>query len=134
MVHCFILLNHPPATEQLEELLSGFSAIPVLPPLALKDAWAVISPQGKLDEAILSQFTAWIEGAAGPGDILWAQGEYGATFYLAAWAQKRGLRALYATTRRESIEERQPDGSVVKKNVFRHVQFREYPMISGDGQ
>ena len=32
-------------------------------------------------------------------------------------------KVLYAFSRRESVEETQPDGSVVKRNVFRHVGF-----------
>jgi len=35
----------------------------------------------------------------------------------------RGIRPLYAFSRRESVEEVQPDGSVRKINVFRHAGF-----------
>ena len=36
-----------------------------------------------------------------------------------------GVDALYAFSVRESIETVEPDGSVVKKNVFRHLGFVE---------
>ena len=36
-----------------------------------------------------------------------------------------GVNALYAFSVRESIETVEPDGSVVKKNVFRHLGFVE---------
>lgn len=36
------------------------------------------------------------------------------------------VQAYAATTRRESVEEVQPDGSVKKTNVFKFVRFREY--------
>lgn len=39
--------------------------------------------------------------------------------------RERGIRAVYAFSRRESVEESQPDGSVRKTNVFRHVGFVE---------
>lgn len=34
-----------------------------------------------------------------------------------------GIKPLHAFSERVSVEEVQPDGSVVKKNVFRHVGF-----------
>lgn len=36
-----------------------------------------------------------------------------------------GFHVLYAFSKRESVEETQPDGSVVKKAVFKHVGFVE---------
>jgi hypothetical protein len=36
---------------------------------------------------------------------------------------RAGLRPVYAFTRREAVEERQADGSVVKRAVFRHLGF-----------
>lgn len=40
---------------------------------------------------------------------------------------RRGLVPVYAFTRRESVEEMQADGSVVKRNVFRHLGWVEGP-------
>ncbi|MHC1597434.1 MAG: hypothetical protein ACXQT3_03860 [Methermicoccaceae archaeon] len=39
--------------------------------------------------------------------------------------RKRGIKPLYAFSRRESVEEVQPDGSVRKTQVFRHLGFVE---------
>ena len=39
------------------------------------------------------------------------------------------IQPVYAFSRFESVEEVQPDGSVVKKTVFRHVGFIEVRMI-----
>lgn len=36
---------------------------------------------------------------------------------------KRGIQAAYAFSKRESVEEAQPDGSVRKTAVFRHLGF-----------
>lgn len=38
---------------------------------------------------------------------------------------RAGLRPVYAFTRREAVEERQADGSVQKRAVFRHLGFVE---------
>ncbi|KLR59472.1 hypothetical protein [Diaphorobacter sp. J5-51] len=39
--------------------------------------------------------------------------------------QNEGIKALYAFSQRESVESHQPDGTVVKTNVFKHVGFVE---------
>lgn len=53
-------------------------------------------------------------------------GEPSLTFALVQMCKEANITALCATTKRESIETTQPDGSVVKTNVFRHVRFREF--------
>lgn len=35
----------------------------------------------------------------------------------------KGIQPLYAFSVRESVEETQPDGSVIKRNVFKHAGF-----------
>jgi len=37
----------------------------------------------------------------------------------------QGITPVYAFSRRESVEERQSDGSIVKRTVFRHLGFVE---------
>lgn len=39
--------------------------------------------------------------------------------------KKRGITPLYAFSVRESVEEVQPDGSLIKKAIFRHQGFVE---------
>lgn len=41
---------------------------------------------------------------------------------------KVGVKPLYSFSTRESVETQQPDGSVVKTNVFRHAGWVEVPM------
>ena len=38
----------------------------------------------------------------------------------------QGIVPVYATTHRQAQEVRQPDGSIVKTSVFKHVKFRAY--------
>ncbi len=50
----------------------------------------------------------------------------GAPFLMSALEralEMRAIEALYAFSRRESVEEQLPDGSVRKTQVFRHVGF-----------
>ena len=52
------------------------------------------------------------------------QGELGLVGRLLRLLEEAGIPCFYATTRRESVETTQPDGSVVKTNVFKHAGFR----------
>ena len=52
----------------------------------------------------------------------------GAPFLVPAlheWALEAGIKPLYAFSVRESVESTEPDGSVIKRNVFRHLGFVE---------
>jgi len=52
----------------------------------------------------------------------------GAPFLMAelhTWALEAGIKPLYAFSVRESVESTEPDGSVIKRNVFRHLGFVE---------
>lgn len=50
-------------------------------------------------------------------------------FALVNVLQSRGVRCFAAATRRESVEEAQPDGSVKRELRFIFLRFREYPRI-----
>ena len=65
----------------------------------------------------------------------------GAPFFMSVLEKalaQRGIQPLYAFSVRESVEAVQPDGSVVKTNVFRHVDFVKGTMfpigLPEDGQ
>jgi len=52
----------------------------------------------------------------------------GAPFFMSTLEKaliREGIKPVYAFSRRESVETTLPDGSVVKKNVFRHLGFVE---------
>lgn len=54
----------------------------------------------------------------------------GAPFLMPALTQamrSRGLAPVCAFSRRESVDEDQPDGSVIKRSVFRHLGFVDLP-------
>lgn len=62
------------------------------------------------------------------GDSPWPKAAMigGAPFLMAPLEvalKSRGIKPVYAFSRRESAETTKPDGSVVKTNVFRHVGF-----------
>ena len=56
--------------------------------------------------------------------VVLLQGELGVVGRLLRLLGEQGIPCVYATTRRESVETVQQDGSVVKTNVFKHAGFR----------
>ncbi len=56
-------------------------------------------------------------------------GEYLLSFALVALLQREGVRCFAATSRRETQEKTQADGSVQRVLVFRFVRWRAYPEL-----
>lgn len=52
-------------------------------------------------------------------------GEPSLFFWATMFANEAGLCVLQSTTERVSVETPNPDGTVVKTSVFRHVQWRQ---------
>ena len=127
MRQAYLLLNHPLTDRQTEELRSTWQAERIHPlPEGLRALWAQVPPAGSLDPTAFTPLTEWLTAAARPGDTVVVQGEFGATFYLVDFCFQHGLVPIYATTRRDSREDRMPDGSVRNSRIFSHVIFRPY--------
>lgn len=62
------------------------------------------------------------------GTNILVQGEYTLTFYLVLKLTELGAKCFTATTKREVVENKMPDGSVKKESIFKFVQFRQYPL------
>jgi hypothetical protein len=106
---------------------AGFEVVEL--PGDLKQRWGNIPPD--VDPAYIAQLAAAVrcfmteQLEAYPSFAL-IQGEPVLCFNLALMADP--VVPLVATTRRESIEVKQSDGSVKKESIFRHVQFRPYKL------
>ncbi len=130
----FIILNHKPNQEQLEDLKRmGVEEIVRLPE-ELKKIWADIDPAAEDVIGQIRPILSWLEGEikkakkAGEEAVVWVQGEPAATEAVVLFSVALGAKPIMATSRRESVETPAPDGSVTKTSVFRHVRFREYPI------
>ena len=124
MPKCLILLNHSPTEEQLTDIKQRFKAEPIATPSEIKALWAQIPPEG--ESVDLSPVTDWIAREAKSGDVVWVQGEFGATFYIADYCMKNQLIPVYATTKRIAKEQKEADGTIKRTHLFRHVGFRVY--------
>ena len=90
----------------------------------LKQIWRQIDPF--LDKLDLSLIEDFVLKNSEKKDFVLIQGEFGATYKLVNFCFKYGRIPLYATTERKSVEEKNEDGSVEKRSLFRFVRFREY--------
>jgi len=122
----FVLMNHALTEEQEKEARQSMGVKEILsPPGAVSKLWATVPPELDLGPHDLLHVFEWLEDAK-EGDLVLVQGEFGATFIVVDWCLDRSLVPVYATSKREVLEERMPDGEVKRVARFKHVRFRRY--------
>jgi NAD(P)H-flavin reductase len=122
----YILLNHVPTNEQLQDLKQkNFTEI-IEPTDQIKKIWSNIDPH--LNELSRSRLVHLIvdEILKNKVNAVWIQGENGMVFSIVSKLLSYGIDCYYATSKREVNEIQMPDGSVQKTSIFRHVQFLKY--------
>ena len=121
----FCLLNHELTANQVKELTGEYGASEIVyPDSDLKKAWSQVAACREIDRGLIARVISWLS-AAGPGDALVVQGEFGATFMVVDYALKHKLLPLHAVTERIASEERNGE-KVSRKYLFEHVCFRKY--------
>lgn len=123
MAKFFIIMQHTPTPEQRAEGAERFGEIVELGNKALLN----VPEDPELGRDWFVQRATEILDAIGgvwPGDTVMAMGQQQLALAVNAEARRRGACLVEAVTRRESVDESQPDGSVKKTNLFRHAGFR----------
>ncbi|MCC7495523.1 MAG: TIGR02221 family CRISPR-associated protein [Fimbriimonadaceae bacterium] len=127
-----VVLNHDPTAEQLADAERELQVTAVVYPapehraaFANVDATADLL-EGRQIAPWLVQLHHGLLTGLQPGDCALIQGEPGVTCYLVQQFERQGIACYHATTRRDSVDETQSDGSVIKRAVFRHVKLRRY--------
>lgn len=123
-----LLMSHTITDAQAEEARRLFGEPLALPP-DLQRAWSQVNPHP--DDVPFQQHLDWALSVTRPGDAVLVHGEPGMQTALAFALQETGRIPVYATTARESIDEIQPDGSIRKVAIFKHVRYRRYPSVGG---
>lgn len=126
-----VLMSHPLTDDQVTDADASLGvASGGIVRLSESDveAWSAIDPESVALPSAVTDVVERVLGAASPGDFVLVQGEPGAVTLAVAKSVEAGLVPVYSTTLRESIEEAQPDGSVIKRSRFRHCRFRRYPV------
>ena len=119
------------------ELKARWAAVPTV--AEVEELQASTNPGNFVDpvEALCWDVAKWVAGVTKTPSarvVALIQGDLGAVIRTAQMlknghffsnvADKLDIEFVYATTRRESVETVQQDGSVVKTNVFKHAGFR----------
>jgi len=126
MCICLVIFNHNLLTNEQQTSIKSYGCHNVIYlPDDLKTIWKNIDPVTEKIE-LLKKIEEFTLKSTNPFDYVLIQGEFGATVKLVNFCFKHNRIPIYATSKRESIEERQADGSVVKKSVFKFVRFRKY--------
>ncbi|HQM85960.1 MAG TPA: CRISPR-associated protein Csx20 [bacterium] len=127
MPNLFLLFSHSLTPEQEHEIEKKLKVGFITPlPTDIQKIWSNIKPKGELDIEPLKEITSWLEDFATMGDFVLIQGEFGATVYLVNFCFDAGLIPIYATTKRVYEEHTNSDGTVERKHIFKHVNFRRY--------
>ena len=113
--------NHPSSTwseKQLTEAEKNGNIIDIAFPSVLPEA---------SEEEIEKMSTELVqEIMALDPDVVMCEGEFTLTFSTVTKLKREGMKVLAACSKRETTEEKMPDGSARKASVFRFVRFREY--------
>lgn len=123
----YLLFNHRLTKAQEEDALRTLGVARIEePPEEIKGLWAGVPPELPEIEGFLAPVRQWLFEAARPGDYVLIQGDFGACFLMVSFALDLCLVPVYATTRREAVEEPNGDGSVRMIHRFAHQRFRAY--------
>jgi len=121
----YILLNHQPTSEQLDDLKQFLrNEIEVIEPSKeIKEIWSNIDPE--LDEKDRIQLASLIAKEIYKNEctVAWVQGEFATTYYLVRQLRENEVLCVVATSKRVAIEEKISDGSTKKTSIFKHCQF-----------
>lgn len=127
MTHMFLLFSHRLTQEQVQDAQQQLAVDQfVYLPEALQRLWSQVPPDRESLQGYLAPLYTWLEAEAGPEDLVLVHGDFGLVYLCVSFCKAQGLRPLYATTERLSVEELQPDGSVHTRRIFQHRRFRFY--------
>lgn len=127
MTKLFLLFSHNFTEDQKKDAKESLGVTEFVSlPDDLQEKFSNINPNGELDIKPLREIARWLEINADDDDFVLIQGEFGTTFYLVDFCFKRGFEAIYATSERVYEEAHNDDGTVERKHIFKHVNFRRY--------
>lgn len=123
----FLLFSHKLTPKQIEDAKESFGIEEfVYLPENLQKKWSAVEPFASSLVEYVKDFTNYLRQNATKNDVVLVQGDFGLTYLLVKFCKEEGIYALYATTKREVIAEKDNSGKIVKTTRFKHIRFREY--------
>lgn len=133
MKRMFLLFSHTLTEAQMQNAQETFGLLEFCRlPEDLQALWSSVDPRGELPIADLDRIVDFLLLESDPGDIVLVQGDFGAVYYVADACLETNRIPVYATTYRQCVETRHPDGSVSVTHTFSHIQFRPYRRYRND--
>jgi len=127
MKKMILLFSHKLTQEQKDEAIHRLNVKEFVSlPKNLQAIWSNISPDIVSLKEPIKSIQEFLRTNASKGDIVLVQGDFGGVYTLVNFCKERDLTAVYATTKRETIEYINEKGEMMKKSKFEHVRFREY--------
>ncbi|MCA1933128.1 MAG: hypothetical protein LDL13_06095 [Calditerrivibrio sp.] len=127
MHNLLLLFSHKLTQDQVKDAKDNLKVEEIIHlPEDLQKKLSNIEPCGELDILPITEITSWIRQNGKEGDFVLIQGEFGATVYIVNYCFKNGFIPIYATTMRIYEEKVNSDGTVERKHIFKHVNFRRY--------
>ena len=120
----YVILNHELTADQREELTERFDEVVELTP-EQRALWSQIPADGDHLDVQKHIWTILLE--VKNHDAIVCQGEFTAFCSVFTLCQTLQKNVFVACSKRETVETTGEDGSITKKAVFRHVQFRRVP-------
>ncbi|GAB4172021.1 MAG: CRISPR-associated protein Csx20 [Calditrichia bacterium] len=124
---CLIIINHRILNSQEMELRQLFNVKQLqFLPESLSELWKNI-PADEDNELIgLTQLKDYMLKVTKENDLVWIQGDFGATFYLVNVCFNFNRIPIYAFSLRKSTEKQLLGNSISKQSVFEHITFKKY--------
>lgn len=125
----FLLFSHSLTEEQKQDARQNLGITNFVKlPEDLQQIFSDVPPELESLDEYLEPILAWLDQyASNWEDYILIQGDFGVTYYLVDYCKSANMAVpVYATTKRQSVDEKQADGSIVTKRIFKHVQFRAY--------
>jgi hypothetical protein len=122
----FVLISPPMTDNQRTDAVERFGVEGFL--FLDTSAWSKIPADAESVLPYIEGSEKSLREAAKPGDILFVQGDFGATFAMVQFAYRLGMIPVYATTERLA-KEQVKGNDVITTRIFNHVRFRMYERI-----
>ena len=127
-----IILSHRLTDKQIEDAKKTLNITEfIYLPDDLQQLWSNIPPEMPSIKNYLYKIFTWIEMTFSKSDAIIAQGDFGAVYLIVSLCKQKGLRVVYSTTKRDTEEIHNADGTVNTIRTFEHVIFRDYEDIYG---
>jgi superfamily I DNA and RNA helicase len=121
----YLLFSHKLTQEQSDDAKRlGVSEFVSLPK-ELQNKFSNVPPELESIGEYIKPIKEFLEQNLTSKDIVLIQGDFGVVCEIVKFCKEKGVKAVYATTKRV-VKEMEKDGKKVKISEFKHIIFREY--------